>query len=245
MKKFRLSPIAYDGWKFVLGFGLLGFLFLFFGLWFSKLVGALCVLFAAFCVAFFRDPEREIPAVEGLLSPADGTVMEVAAVDGEGYGRGRVIRIFLSVFDGHIQRAPAAGTVLSLRYTPGVFLDARDPRAPFANESNLIEFQTAHGRVAVKQISGLIARRIVCWLRQDDDVEAGERIGLIRFGSQVDLYVPSEVLIDVKEGDKVVAGQTVVARWPHQEAVTHQPSAAAREERTETPLPATALKAEG
>jgi phosphatidylserine decarboxylase len=213
MKSFRVPLIAYDGWKFIFAFGFLGFLFLFFGVWFGKLVGALCVAFALFCVAFFRDPDRDIPQTDGILSPADGTVLEVVTVDGEGYGRGRVVRIFLSIFDGHVQRSPVSGTVKALRYVPGVFLDARDPRAPFANESNSIEIEGAKGRVMVKQISGLIARRIVCWVRPDDALEAGERIGLIRFGSQVDLYLPAEAEVVVKEGDKVVAGQTVVAQW--------------------------------
>lgn len=213
MKKFRIPLIAYDGWKFIFAFGFIGFLFLFFDVWFGKTVGALCVLFAMFCVAFFRDPDRDIPQVEGILSPADGTVLEVVTVDGEGYGKGRVIRIFLSVLDGHVQRSPVAGTVKALRYMPGVFLDARDPRAPFANESNSIEIENGKGRVMVKQISGLIARRIVCWVRPDDVLEAGERIGLIRFGSQVDLYLPMEAEVTVKEGDKMVAGQTVVAEW--------------------------------
>lgn len=215
MKKFKLSPIAYDGWKFVLGFSFLGFLFLFFGLWFAKAVGVACILLALFCVNFFRDPERETAqGTDEIFSPADGTVMEILTIDGEGYGPGRVIRIFLSVLDGHIQRSPAAGTVTSLHYQPGVFLDARDPRAPFANESNAIEIQTPRGRLMVKQIAGLIARRIVCWVRPDDTLEAGERIGLIRFGSQVDLYLSLDVEVRVKEGDKVLGGLDVVGRWP-------------------------------
>jgi phosphatidylserine decarboxylase len=214
MKKFRLVPIAYDGWKFILGFGFLGFLFLLFGPWFSNTVGVLLILLALFCVAFFRDPEREIPPTDDILSPADGVVLEVATVDGEGYGPGRVIRIFLSVLDAHVQRSPVTGTVKSLRYLPGLFLDARDPRAPFANESNLIELVSDRGRVMVKQISGFLARRIVCWVQEDDAVERGERIGLIRFGSQVDLYVPKDSEIAIKEGDRVVAGITPVARWP-------------------------------
>jgi phosphatidylserine decarboxylase len=165
-------------------------------------------------MAFFRDGEREIPETEDILSPADGTVREIVTMDGEGYGTGRVIRIFLSVFDGHIQRSPVAGKVKSIHYMPGLFLDARDTRAPFANESNMIEFETSRGRVAVKQIAGLIARRIVCWVREDDDLQLGERIGLIRFGSQVDLYLPRDVEVTVKEGEKVVAGQTVMGKWP-------------------------------
>ncbi|MBI4396405.1 MAG: phosphatidylserine decarboxylase, partial [Elusimicrobia bacterium] len=192
----------------------IGFLFLFFGLWFAKLVGVLCVLLAVFSVSFFRDPERAVPATGDVLSPADGTVLEVLTTDGEGYGPGRVVRIFLSVFDVHIQRSPVAGQVKSIRYQPGIFLDARDPRAAFANESNAIEIESENGRILVKQIAGLVARRIVCWVRPEDGVAAGERVGLIRFGSQVDLYVPSDVEIVIKEGDKVVGGETVVGRWP-------------------------------
>ncbi len=215
-KKFRFSPIAYDGWKFVLGFGFIGFLFLFFGILFAKGVGIFSVFLALFSMFFFRDPERKIPKTDDILCPADGTVLEVSTIDGEGYGQGRVVRIFMSVFDVHIQRAPVAGMVKSLSYAPGIFLDTRDPRAPFANESNTIEITTDRGRVMVKQIAGLIARRIVCWVRPEDVVESGERIGLIRYGSQVDLYVPMEVEVCVKDGAKVTAGQTILGRWPSQ-----------------------------
>src|SRR5690242_2194688 len=103
MSKFRIAPIAYDGWKFIVLFSLFGFLFLFFGVWFAKLIGALLVLLAGFSVAFFRDADREIPQTDDILSPADGTVMEIVTMDGESYGTGRVIRIFLSIFDGHVQ----------------------------------------------------------------------------------------------------------------------------------------------
>jgi len=211
--KSRLIPVASDAWKFILGFGLGGLLFLLLGAWFAKTVGAALVLLALFSLLFFRDGEREIPPTGDVLSPADGTVTEVSDVNGEGYGRGRVIRIFLSVLDGHIQRAPVAGRVKGLTYQPGSFLDARDPRAAFANEFNAVEIDSSRGRVVVKQIAGLIARRIVCWVRPDDALERGERIGLIRFGSQVNLYVPSDVEITVKDGDKVMGGVTVVGRW--------------------------------
>jgi phosphatidylserine decarboxylase len=212
VKKFKLSPIAADGWKFVIGFGALGTLIFVFE-WFSVFLGLFFIFVSLFSLAFFRDPERKIPVTDDILSPADGTVLEVVTVDGEGYGPGRVIRIFLSVFDGHIQRSPLAGTVKTITYLPGVFLDARDPRAPFANEANLIEIVSPRGRLLVKQIAGLIARRIVCWVSLEDSVEAGERLGLIRYGSQVDLYVPADVDVCVKEGDRVVGGQTSVARF--------------------------------
>jgi phosphatidylserine decarboxylase len=212
MKKLKLNPIAADGWKFVLGFGVLGALILT-SPWFNILLGVFCLFAAGFSIAFFRDPERVIPQTADLLSPADGTVTEIATVDGEGYGKGKVVRIFLSVFDGHIQRAPAAGKVTAVAYAPGLFLDARDPRACFANESNAVTIETPRGRIMVKQIAGLIARRIVCWARPDDNLQCGERIGLIRYGSQVDLYLPADAVVLVKEDDKVLAGLTPMARW--------------------------------
>jgi phosphatidylserine decarboxylase len=107
-----------------------------------------------------------------------------------------------------------------------LFLDARDPRAAFANESNVIQIDSPRGRVYVKQIAGLIARRIECWVRQGDELEAGERVGLIRFGSQVDLYIPTEAKVSVAEGDRVVGGLTVLATWP---AAPGAPEPAARQ----------------
>src|SRR5687768_3329789 len=100
-KRFRIAPIAYDGWKFIVGFAFLSFPFLIFDVWFSRFVGVVLVLLAIFCVGFFRDQERDIPATDDILSPADGTILEVNTIEDEGYGLGRVIRIFLSVLDGH------------------------------------------------------------------------------------------------------------------------------------------------
>lgn len=208
----RFFPIAGDGWKFVLGFAVLGGLFIGLGPFLSRGVGVLLILAALFSIYFFRDGKRVIPETLDVLSPGDGRVLEVADIDGEGYGRGRVVRIFLSVLDGHVQRSPVAGKVIQTHYRPGSFLDARNPRAPFVNESNSIEIESALGRVTVRQIAGFIARRILCWVRPDDTVELGERIGLIRFGSQVDLYLPKEIDIVVKEGQRVRAGETVIAR---------------------------------
>lgn len=209
----RFFPIAGDGWKFVFAFAVLGGAFFAFGPLISRFVGILLILAALFSIYFFRDGKRVIPVTKDVLSPGDGRVLEVSDVDGEGYGRGRVIRIFLSVLDGHVQRSPVAGKVVGTHYRPGSFLDARHPRAPFENESNSIDIETPRGRVRVRQIAGLIARRILCWVRPDDAVELGQRIGLIRFGSQVDLYVPKEMDIVVKEGQRVRAGETIVARW--------------------------------
>lgn len=220
----RFLPIAGDGWKFVFGFALFGGVFIVLGPLFSRFVGVLFVLAALFSLYFFRDGKRLIPSTPDIVSPGDGRVLEVSDVDGEGYGRGRVVRIFLSVFDGHVQRAPVAGKVTQTHYRPGSFLDARHPRAPFENESNSIDIASVYGRVVVRQIAGLIARRILCWVRPDDTVELGERIGLIRFGSQVDLYLPKEMNIVVKEGQRVRAGETVVARSPGGPAIVQERS---------------------
>jgi phosphatidylserine decarboxylase len=209
----RLIPVAGDGWKFIGGFLLVGLLAGFGGVWFARVVAVVGVLAAGFALYFFRDPDRDVPRTEDVLSPADGRVMEVAAIDGEGYGPGRVIRIFLSVMDVHVQRSPVGGRVIKARYRPGKFLDARDPRAPFVNESNALEIETPRGRVVVRQIAGLIARRILCWARPEETLAAGERFGLIRFGSQVDLYLPADAEILVGVGQRVVGGVTAVARW--------------------------------
>ncbi|MBK7208321.1 MAG: phosphatidylserine decarboxylase family protein [Elusimicrobia bacterium] len=209
----RWVPVAGDGWKFIGGFLVVGLLAGLGGVWFARVVAVVGVLAAGFALYFFRDPDRDVPRTEDVLSPADGRVMEVAAIDGEGYGAGRVIRIFLSVMDVHVQRSPVGGRVIKARYRPGKFLDARDPRAPFVNESNALEIETPRGRVVVRQIAGLIARRILCWARPEETLAPGERFGLIRFGSQVDLYLPADVEILVGVGQRVVGGVTAVARW--------------------------------
>lgn len=206
--------IAPGGWSFFLVFGLWGFLFVFLGRWFSLMVGALFMAFSLFCLYFFRDPEPDTELLKRpdvILSPSDGKVLEINPVDGEGYGPGHVIRIFLSVLDAHTQRAPINGKIKSVSYQAGTFLDARDQRAPFLNEQNAILIHSEYGSVMVKQIAGLLARRIVCWVKAGDDVQTGDLLGLIRFGSQVDLYVPSGSNIKVKEGDRVWCGKTVVA----------------------------------
>jgi phosphatidylserine decarboxylase len=206
--------IAPGGWSYVLVFCLWGFLFIFLGRWFSVMVGALFMVFGSFCLYFFRDPEPDLELLKRdnvILSPAQGKVMEIARVDGEGYGPGQVIRIFLSVFDVHTQRAPVGGTIKSVEYQAGLFLDARDQRAHVLNEQNSILMESPLGPIMVKQIAGLIARRIVCWVRVGDEARAGELIGLIRFGSQVDLYIPLGAAVQVKEGDRVWCGKTILA----------------------------------
>jgi phosphatidylserine decarboxylase len=167
-------------------------------------LGAAVLVFTIF---FFRDPDR-VPGSSGpssLLAPADGTVMFV--------GRRR-IAIFLSIFNVHIQRAPMAGRVLSVAYRRGKFLMAFDPAAEHENERNSITLSGKRCRVVVHQVAGAIARRILCFSKKGDRLGAGERLGLIYFGSQVDLDVPVGTVFLVKKGDRVRAGQTVIGRLP-------------------------------
>ncbi len=172
-----------------------------------------------FVLSFFRDPERTIPTdADALLSPADGTVThvgETADADFPG-GRAFTISIFLSVFNVHVNRLPRAGRVAALRYYPGEFLDARAADCAVRNEQfwiDLIDARTG-GRVRVKQIAGAIARRIVCWLKPDEEVRAGERLGMIKFGSRTEVSVPVELVekVDVKVGDTVHGGSTILLR---------------------------------
>ena len=177
-------------------------------------LGILLVGFAAFVFSFFRDPERQIPAEPGaVVSPADGRV--VVVTDEENAGRaGKRISIFLAIWNVHVNRAPAAGTITKLEYRPGKFLAAMRERASVENEQNIIALSTDAGEMTFKQIAGLVARRVVCWKKAGDRVARGERIGLVRFGSRVDLWVPKEAEILVALGDNVKGGSSVVARWP-------------------------------
>jgi phosphatidylserine decarboxylase len=172
------------------------------------------VLLAAFFLWFFRDPQREIPSGEGLIvSPGDGHVTEtvtLATPDGQ---RQR-ISIFLSVFDVHINRAPIAGVLSSVRYQKGQYLNAMNPASAEKNEQNIATVQGEGIEVTFKQIAGLLARRIVFNLKEGDTVERGQRVGLIKFGSRVDVLLPAEAIIKVKVGQAVKGGSSVLAAMP-------------------------------
>ena len=166
---------------------------------------------------FFRDPDRQ--PVDGdekiIVSPADGRVQKVEVVDEPTFfqGQARRITIFLSIFDVHVQRMPYAGEVACVHYRSGSFAPAFADSAD-DNESNLIGLETAHGPLAVVQLTGAIARRIICRCDVGDHLARGERYGLIKFGSRVDLYLPLDVEVLVREGQRVAGGETSVARWP-------------------------------
>ena len=169
-------------------------------------LGIVLIIFALFCVFFFRDPKIEITKGENIiLSPCNGTVMELEEKNNE-----KVIRVFLSIFSVHLQRSPAAGTVTGVTHQDGKFLMAWDPRAQSENEQNIITIQAEDGVYTVRQIAGFLARRCVSWVKPGDVLEAGDKIGMIKFSSQVDLHLPVHAVISVKPGDKVRAGITVM-----------------------------------
>lgn len=176
------------------------------------------VLLALFVFSFFRDPERVIPAEAGaVVSPGDGRV--VVVTDEEHEGRpGKRVSIFLAVWNVHVNRSPAAGTITKMEYRPGKFLAAMMERASLENEQNVFTLSADAGEIVFKQIAGLIARRVVSWKKVGEKVARGERIGLVRFGSRVDLWVPKDAEILVKVGENVKGGSSVLARWPAQTA---------------------------
>jgi phosphatidylserine decarboxylase len=175
-------------------------------------LGVVFVLLGLFVFYFFRDPERAIPAGVGeVVSPADGRV--VAVKDEANAGRpGKRISVFLAIWNVHVNRAPAAGTITNLEYKPGRFLAAWAEKASLENEQNVFTLASEHGEIVLKQIAGWVARRVVSWKKQGDAVGRGERIGLVRFGSRVDLWLPENAEITVKVGAHVKGGSTVVAR---------------------------------
>ena len=199
-----------DGYKFAAAPVLFGAVAL--GFHWNWLGGVLLVL-GAFVLFFFRDPERSIPSDPDLIiSPADGRVMEVVE-EARGGSPGRRISIFLSIFDVHVNRAPVAGRIEAMEYRKGRFYGAMRGRASEENEQNVIQVSTERGEVVFKQIAGWVARRIMCWKAVGDPVTRGERVGMIRFGSRVDIWLPDRVEILVRPGQHVAGGSSILARW--------------------------------
>src|SRR5215467_3111786 len=179
-----------------------------------SILGAALVALALFCFSFFRDPERQITSdPAAIVSPADGRVVVVTAESNAGRP-GTRISIFLAVWNVHVNRSPAAGVISKVDYRPGKFLAAWDPNASMQNEQNIFTLATPQGAIEFKQIAGLVARRVVSWKKPNESVAKGERIGLVRFGSRVDLWVPQGSELLVKVGDNVAGGSTILARWP-------------------------------
>ena len=178
---------------------------------------AAAVLGAAtlFLIQFFRDPERSPEGgPDTIVSPADGTVLSITDAPEAPPGARRRLSIFMSVFNCHVNRAPVSGRLGDYAYVRGRKEAAFSEKASTGNEQNRITLATPHGRVTFKQIAGALARRIVFYPRIGDEVQRGERIGMIKFGSRVDLFVPDGAEVLVKKGDKLKAGRTAIVRWP-------------------------------
>ncbi|MGB7728531.1 MAG: phosphatidylserine decarboxylase [Candidatus Acidiferrum sp.] len=203
-----------EGYWFGLPPLLIGLLFLAIGHGWIFAAGALLVFLGLFVFSFFRNPDRTVPGEPGLIvAPADGRVV---VIKDESYsGRpGKRISIFLAIWNVHVNRAPAEGKITHLEYKPGKFIAAWDENASLQNEQNVFTQATEHGEIVYKQIAGWVARRVVAWKKAGDEVARGERIGLVRFGSRMDLWLPAEAEFLVKVGENVKGGSSVVARMP-------------------------------
>jgi len=181
------------------------------GLKWINLTMALLTLFSLY---FFRDPQRIPPNNDGFLSPGDGKVVQIIDIEDAEIGKAKQISIFLSVFNVHSQWVPLSGKVISKTYNSGKFLAAFNHKASLDNEQTVVMFETESGKMyKIKQIAGLIARRILNYMEPENRVERGQRLGFIRFGSRVDIIVPPEFQIDVSLGDMVRGNQTIIGRF--------------------------------
>ena len=206
-----------DGFFYAIGFAVIAVVLWHFTL--SYWLVAIPVLLAMFFLWFFRDPTREIPSGPGLIvSPGDGVVTEADWVETKGGSRLR-LSIFLNVFNVHVNRSPVAGTVTLCEHRKGKFMNAMNKDSALLNEQTLITIDAGDYEVSFKQIAGLLARRIVCNLHVGDRVERGDRMGLIKFGSRVDVLMPADAELKVGKGDKVSGGSTVLAVLPDRNAV--------------------------
>lgn len=201
-----------EGYYFGLPPFLLGVIAVTSGWRWGILAGSVLVALGLFVFYFFRDPERTISSEPGLVvSPADGRVVVVTEEERSGRA-GKRISIFLAIWNVHVNRSPAAGTIAKLEYKPGKFLAAWAEKASLENEQNVFTLASEHGEIVFKQIAGWVARRVVSWKKACDVVERGERVGLVRFGSRVDVWLAAEAEILVKVGQTVKGGSSVIAR---------------------------------
>ena len=213
--KRSLVPVRREGFPFIA----IALFVALFGGWFWSPIFWIGLIVTAWVAYFFRDPKRVTPVAPDLVvSPADGRVSAVTiGVAPKELGLGetsrRRVSIFMSVFDCHVNRSPLAGKVTKIVYTPGKFINAELDKASEGNERNGFVIETAHGPVGVVQIAGLVARRILCFSKEGDSLAPGERIGMIRFGSRLDVYLPVAANVLVAEGQTAIAGETVIARF--------------------------------
>lgn len=186
--------------------------------WFVSIwLGLVFLALFLFTIAFFRDPDRKVPADPNLIvAPADGRISDIVDLDEREVlkTKTRRVGIFLSIFDVHTNRAPIDGRIIYRQHHEGLCLDARDPDCAEKNEAMTWAFENSQVTIVVRQLTGAIARRIVAWARVGDELKKGERFGMIRFGSRTELYLPLEAEVLVKTGNHVFGGSTIIARLP-------------------------------
>jgi phosphatidylserine decarboxylase len=209
------SIIVREGWPFIFPLAILTVATFFAG----NIYGVVPVgILTLFVVWFFRNPERSLPGGEKtIVSPADGKIINIEQISGVDLlpSPSRKISIFMNLHDVHVNRIPYGGTIRSIRYTKGKFLAANLDKASELNERNAVLIHTPSGEnILVIQIAGLVARRIVCWLTESTVVHKGERFGMIRFGSRVEIFLPVQATVSAKIGDKVLAGKTKIGEMP-------------------------------
>jgi phosphatidylserine decarboxylase len=208
-------PINREGYPFIAGFAVVTLILAIF----STTLFWIGLILTAWCTYFFRDPERVTPVDDKLVvSPADGMVSAVGpalppAELGLGTGEMTRISVFMNVFNCHVNRAPVRGRISRIEYRAGKFVNAELDKASVENERNGLVIESPNGQVGVVQVAGLVARRIVCWAEADSDIGIGERIGIIRFGSRLDVYLPRNAVTRVHVGQTAVAGETVIAEF--------------------------------
>jgi len=206
-------PVAKEGYPFIYFLSFATVVLALLGYSFLTLLGFVAT---TFCLSFFRDPERFTPEDDNaVICPADGKIIVIQDVAGNNIcdTPAKKISIFMNVFNVHVNRIPCAGTIAETSYQPGKFYSADSDNGALHNEYCAVTMKTDMGKkVVFVQIAGLIARRIVCWLERGDAVQPGKRFGLIRFGSRVDLYLPIDSAVEIKMGQKVRAGETILAR---------------------------------
>jgi len=212
MTGFSTVKIAKDGLPTIITLAVLGVLFSALLPWI--LPGATMLVLCGFALWFYRDPDRAMPEKKDgedvFVSPADGKIVEIMPAEHAFTGASTKIGIFMNAFSVHVNRAPCEGVVEYLEYVPGKKIAAFAPKASEVNERHYVGLRTAYGPVLLVQIAGLLARRIVCRVRRGDTLSAGERYGMIKLGSKVDIYLPAGVEFSVKLGDKVYAGKSVL-----------------------------------
>jgi len=211
MMKDNRIPVAVEGWTFILPLAISTLLLFVFG---REIVGFILLALTLFVSFFFRDPKRSVPEGESVVvSPADGKVVEIKYIYEPDYLQQSVfqISIFLSICNVHVNRAPVGGTIETVKYNPGKFHIAAVAKASLENEQTAMVIADGNRKILVKQIAGIIARRIVCYAKPGDVIQKGERYGMIRFGSRVDIFLPKDSEIKVNLGDRVKGARDIIA----------------------------------